>query len=642
MREELSIIVPVFNKAEMIKKTVESLLSQSYRPIQIILVDDGSYDGSDLICDEYALKFPEVVVVHQKNHGLIKARMKGVQKAKTEWVTFVDGDDWVEEDYYLKLMDPVNNETNIGASIGGYVYDYGRECKNVFSPKKSGRVRNVLLDMFNKEGFDWSACGKIYKKDSIESITEWWSDSPYGEDTELNWKYFSHEETAIYVSTYGYHYCIHEKSMMRNLTQEAIAYFDRLNRILDQIDRDPELFQAVNNVFLDISKYEKIEFEQIGSDHKSIEELNEMIEKAEVRRMIISESPDMSEMIDRELYRYKNEIDSFCRQYRNIYIYGTGHFGEIAFNYINSKFENLKGFIVSPGHLKEEKKCGKNVNEIGIDVIPDNSGVVVAVSDSTDVMRTLSDFGISNDDVYVWKCYEYYKPFPEIDYQAKGVKRDGPFFSGYHVLNAIGEEENTDKGSSFHNYLSKYDFFLEKLRNQNIKILELGVFNGASLRMWENYFESAEIIGVDIDEKCKENEDKRIKVLITDLGRESNLDLLKKMVGGSPKVIIDDASHFYTHQIKALIKLFPFLESGGIYIVEDLGTSFGENIGSRYDNSFISAYDFCTLISRKLAGCMEKSKNEKDFGYLSEQAEEIAKRLDMITFIQGSCIMVKG
>lgn len=92
----VDIIVPVYNVSKYLNKCIESLLAQTYKYIKIILVDDGSTDGSEKICDNYARIDDRINVIHKENGGLVSAWTMGIKNSKSEWVVFVDGDDWVE------------------------------------------------------------------------------------------------------------------------------------------------------------------------------------------------------------------------------------------------------------------------------------------------------------------------------------------------------------------------------------------------------------------------------------------------------------------------------------------------------------------------------------------------------------------
>lgn len=100
----VSIIIPVHNNEKYVEKCIESVCSQSYQNLEIILVDDGSTDSSAQICDDFARKDTRIVVVHQENGGVSKARNVGIEKATGQYLTFIDGDDHIGSDYILEFV----------------------------------------------------------------------------------------------------------------------------------------------------------------------------------------------------------------------------------------------------------------------------------------------------------------------------------------------------------------------------------------------------------------------------------------------------------------------------------------------------------------------------------------------------------
>lgn len=114
MESLVSIIVPVYNTREYLEQCVTSLLSQTYGNIQIILVDDGSTDGSDSICDAFVARDSRIQVIHQKNQGVSAARNRGLEKAQGEWVVFVDSDDFLPNTSLESLIN-----SNADLAIGG-------------------------------------------------------------------------------------------------------------------------------------------------------------------------------------------------------------------------------------------------------------------------------------------------------------------------------------------------------------------------------------------------------------------------------------------------------------------------------------------------------------------------------------------
>ena len=217
------------------------------------------------------------------------------------------------------------------------------------------------------------------------------------------------------------------------------------------------------------------------------------------------------------------------------------------------------------------------------------------------------------------------------------------------LLDDIGRKHQTDKSGALgaaHDYLRKYEFFFRPLRSDKFTFMELGVFKGASLRTWAEYFENAEIIGVDIEAETLAQAGGRIKVVLGDLRQT---DFLQTLPALNPKVILDDASHWWADQLRALFVLYPTLVSGGLYIVEDLQTSF-EPLGAMFSQGLpYRPFKVLTKIAEYMTG------NDRPAPILPDQklrpfepAEQfeaeirhIADHTDAITFIERACILVK-
>ena len=104
----ISVVVPVYNVAKYLKKSIESIVNQTYTNLEIILVDDGSKDESGEICEDYSLKDSRIIVIHKPNGGLSDARNAGIKQAKGEYITFVDSDDTIAVSY-THLTLPTNS-----------------------------------------------------------------------------------------------------------------------------------------------------------------------------------------------------------------------------------------------------------------------------------------------------------------------------------------------------------------------------------------------------------------------------------------------------------------------------------------------------------------------------------------------------
>ena len=108
MEELISVVVPIYNVEKYLQKCIDSILAQTYRHLEIILVDDGSPDNCGAICDNYAQEDGRVLVIHKKNGGLSSARNAGLEIAKGELIVFIDSDDWIDANYIEKLYDDIS------------------------------------------------------------------------------------------------------------------------------------------------------------------------------------------------------------------------------------------------------------------------------------------------------------------------------------------------------------------------------------------------------------------------------------------------------------------------------------------------------------------------------------------------------
>lgn len=203
-------------------------------------------------------------------------------------------------------------------------------------------------------------------------------------------------------------------------------------------------------------------------------------------------------------------------------------------------------------------------------------------------------------------------------------------------LNEIGRKTGTDKSSAHHDYLQFYERFFSPYRDNTITLLEVGVFHGASLRMWEEYFPHGSFVGADINPEVVRFRTDRTEIEIVDQSNVQNLiDLGVKH--GPFDIIIEDGSHLWEHQITTLRTLFPFVKPGGFYVVEDLQTNFGKMANNYRGIGSVT--------------CVEYLKRLVDLQVADEQidiqAEEDAflrtfgRMTDYIAFTRHACLVQK-
>src|SRR5690606_10105587 len=123
MNPVVSVIVPIYQAEKFVKRCVGSILQQTHKDFEILLINDGSTDNSAFICNEYAEKYPNIRVFHQENAGPSAARNKGIDEAKGEFITFIDADDFVG-DQFLESFFIINQSPKATLVQQGYIKDY--------------------------------------------------------------------------------------------------------------------------------------------------------------------------------------------------------------------------------------------------------------------------------------------------------------------------------------------------------------------------------------------------------------------------------------------------------------------------------------------------------------------------------------
>ena len=222
----ISVVVPVYNVEKYLKRCLDSLVNQTYKTLQVILVDDGSTDASSDICDQYTKKYSIFQTIHKKNGGLSSARNAGIPLCNGEYITFLDADDWFERRYIevcvKKLME--SSTTNVELLLTSYVKEY--DNKSLLNPlfKKNNcqfpsekLVRSkILRRIFGPVGQELkepqkvdnlsTAWGKFYLTKICKKVKFVDTKIIGTEDAWFNINYIYQINNAIYTSDVSYHY----------------------------------------------------------------------------------------------------------------------------------------------------------------------------------------------------------------------------------------------------------------------------------------------------------------------------------------------------------------------------------------------------------------------------------------------------
>lgn len=215
MEPLISVIVPVYNVEPYLRKCVDSILNQTYRNLEVILVDDGSPDVCPAICDEYAAMDNRVRVIHKENEGQAIARNTALENATGDYVTFVDADDWIDLQLYEKVM----RYAPFDVALFGCTYYDSQTGK---SSVNQACEKSVILtwaddiecvaNIVNSSLFGYAG-NKVYRKGLVESIRM--PNAPMREDFLFNVAAFSKTRQIQLVDCAGYYYVQHEGSTLR-------------------------------------------------------------------------------------------------------------------------------------------------------------------------------------------------------------------------------------------------------------------------------------------------------------------------------------------------------------------------------------------------------------------------------------------
>lgn len=234
----VSIIVPIFNAKPYLSRCLDSILSQTYTDLDVVLIDDGSEDGSGEICESYAQKDFRIKVIHQSNQGVSCARQKGLDTAIGDYIIHVDPDDWIEPDEIESLYYEAIKE-NADMVICDYWYET-RDEKQIVSEKpqelKSSSLRKQIICL----QLHGSCCNKLIKRELIKQVNCGFYPShiTYCEDILFNVRLLVNELKIVYVPKAFYHY------NLANPSGVTMSFSDR--KLYSWIDVVKELEKILN------------------------------------------------------------------------------------------------------------------------------------------------------------------------------------------------------------------------------------------------------------------------------------------------------------------------------------------------------------------------------------------------------------
>lgn len=231
----ISVIVPIYKIEDYLAQCIDSLLKQSFTNFELILVDDGSPDSCPQICDEYAKKDPRVVVVHKQNGGLLSARKAGLEKAKGKYISYVDGDDWVDN-YYLDILYKLAEANDSDLVVTGHFREFDGKIETI-KPRttaiydaneiKSKILPNAIYNQrFCEHGVSTYVWNKLFKRALLEKVLY---DVPneiiMGEDAAITYAYLAITKSLTISRIPLYYYRQRHDSIVKSIENPKMEYY---------------------------------------------------------------------------------------------------------------------------------------------------------------------------------------------------------------------------------------------------------------------------------------------------------------------------------------------------------------------------------------------------------------------------------
>lgn len=228
-KDLISIIVPVYNVEAYLDRCMESILKQTYKRLEIILVDDGSTDSSGEKCDAYAKQDSRIKVIHKKNGGLSDARNAGLALATGDYIGYVDSDDWIEPDMYQYLYDAcVEHDAELA------VCRYFREYQDRTEASGTGEIvplsRDELLKIYISGNDEYviynSVWSKLFKRELVADLI--FPKGRNSEDIMYTTRAFCRLDRAVYIDRCLYHYVLDREGSIMNVSRGERMFRDEI------------------------------------------------------------------------------------------------------------------------------------------------------------------------------------------------------------------------------------------------------------------------------------------------------------------------------------------------------------------------------------------------------------------------------
>ncbi len=272
MNELISVIVPAFNCEKTINRCIDSIIRQTYKNIEIIIINDGSKDNTDNVCKKIRNLDSRVKYISKDNKGVSNTRNYGIECSQGKYIMFVDSDDYIEDNYINTLYQELkNNNVSIVISGATRVSPNGKVESLQLYPNNNVtyEIKDIIDDVINTIYFS-SACKMLFKKDILNNI-RFNEKLVYGEDLYFTYNLIRNNK-IFYSKNCGYYYVKNDKSATYNTDEKMLeSYIDNNNFIFSSIEKEfpykkvmikNRLFTKLNLALIRYSKDRRISYKQ--------------------------------------------------------------------------------------------------------------------------------------------------------------------------------------------------------------------------------------------------------------------------------------------------------------------------------------------------------------------------------------------
>ena len=279
----ISVIVPIYNVESYLNRCVDSLVNQTYKNLEIILVDDGSPDGCPQMCDDWAKKDSRIKVVHKVNGGLSDARNAGMKVASGELVSFIDSDDWIDKEAIEKMYNRMLLDNSDVVSCGvKWVTEEGELLNDVHVQQYDviethSAMNEIIIDGKLKQHV-WN---KLYKRELIEDIL--FEKGKYHEDVFWSYQVFGGAEKVSLMNESFYNYVQRSNSIMgENYSVKRLDALDAMKQRCEYVKtKFPDLYDIALYTYISSCMYH-LQLALLSKQNKDV--INNIIDRVGYRR----------------------------------------------------------------------------------------------------------------------------------------------------------------------------------------------------------------------------------------------------------------------------------------------------------------------------------------------------------------------